>query len=200
MNKILKIMQNKISTLVGLIIIIAVALIAFGGVFSWQSYVVNKSNQLSVIKIEKTEWKSFCFNGNSICFKYPSKFCYDKNDCRDLYVIDNLDAFIIGGKIQNGTSEYIQPIVSIYYVNGIGQKDTEKYLRLNIPWTADKDNPNVFTTTTKYIPNYAGYSKDLKTLIWFKTNFACFFNCGQTEKTFLHSIKLDGVEIYGGGY
>jgi hypothetical protein len=197
------IQNKKVSTLIGTVIILAVAVAIFSGVFTWQKYVVSKYNLLQVVKIEKTEWKSFCFNGNSICFKYPSKFCYDKNNCRDLYVIDNLDAFIIGGKVKNGISEYIQPIVSIYYGNMVDKSTAEEYLRTKnsllkntpIPWTLSK-NELVFTTTSKFMPIYAAFSEETGYLVWFKTNFACFFDCGQVEKTFLHSIKLDTIEVY----
>jgi uncharacterized protein YceK len=149
-----------------------------------------------------TEWKNFSFNGDALSFKYPTQWCFDNNDCRNLYVTKNGDDISISQAQNQGTKEeYIEPMLSISYLDGVGQEGAEKYLKnkykLNgrISWTADKANPDVKIAELKNFRTFAAFSQSLGTLFSFSLQPACLFDC-QIDGAILNGIKLDGVSFY----
>ena len=69
-------MQKRISSLVGIIIIVAVSIVLFGGVFAWQHFATK--SQISINEpqassnTQNAEWKTY--NKFGIEFKYPQEW------------------------------------------------------------------------------------------------------------------------------
>ena len=67
--------EKGISTLVGIIIIVVVALILFGGIFAWQYYFVKTNNQSFVASapqdLRTTGWKTYTNTEYGFQMKYP---------------------------------------------------------------------------------------------------------------------------------
>jgi len=171
-------------------------------------------NQPNKTTNEDAGWKNFSWNGNSLSFKYPSKICYDNADvssCHEIKVMD-VDGIKIIGQTQNGgingggyEGEYIEPILKIYYANGLSQNEAENYLRDNkFPevksWSVKKGEIGEVSIAS-FADNskiHAAYSRELSTLVAFMNNadMACLIDCGVIENNIYHGIKLDGVEVY----
>ncbi|MEI7425629.1 MAG: hypothetical protein WCK16_01720 [Candidatus Moraniibacteriota bacterium] len=149
-----------------------------------------------------TEWKNFSFNGDALSFKYPTQWCFDNKDCRNLYVTRNGDDISISQAQNQGTKEeYIEPMFSISYLDGVGQEGAEKYLKNKykltgrILWTTDKVNPDVKIAELKNFRTFAAFSQNLGILFSFSLQPACLFDC-QIDGDILNSIKLDEVSFY----
>lgn len=67
-------MQNKISTSVGIIIILVAVAILFGGVFSYQYFSVQESQSINIVQptSRTTDWKTYTNNQLGFSFQYPS--------------------------------------------------------------------------------------------------------------------------------
>lgn len=71
-------MEKGISTLIGIIIIIAVVVAAFGGVFTYQYFVIKTQPVVQTDQIDQTAgWKTYTDAVNGITFQYPNKFNSD---------------------------------------------------------------------------------------------------------------------------
>jgi hypothetical protein len=99
--------QKEVSTLVGIIIIIVVAVVLFGGVFAYQQYLIQKSNiknQNENVKSQNgtEEWKTYANNEYGFELKYPNNWTF-YNPSSDQ------KAFIIGlyGDPINGSASMI---------------------------------------------------------------------------------------------
>ncbi len=66
--------MKKISTLVGITIIIATAVVLVGGVFAWQYFLINGMHPVKIVQpINQTaEWKTYISTKYQFSFKYPS--------------------------------------------------------------------------------------------------------------------------------
>jgi hypothetical protein len=98
------------TTLIGIIIIVAVAVVIFGGVFAYQYFAVKNNNQLQVLnenqnitdktKIDETAnlapsevegWKTYTNTEYGFEFKYPNEYYGEKN------IIVKENKFYVGG-------------------------------------------------------------------------------------------------------
>ncbi len=69
--------NEKISTLTGALIIVATAVVLFGGVFGWQYYLIQNSNlkpQNENVKSESGEWKTYTSENGYFSIQYPSQW------------------------------------------------------------------------------------------------------------------------------
>jgi hypothetical protein len=150
------------------------------------------------------EWKNFIFNGDALHFRYPSEWCFDDADCRNLYVTKQEKVFSLGlmQKEQSGSNgEFIDSILDISYVDSVDMKQAETYLKdayalhTDIQWTTDLNNPIVKIVHLSKEKVYAAFSEELHTLVAFRLQPACLLDC-KIDVEILNSITIDGVKVY----
>jgi uncharacterized protein YxeA len=101
--------MKKISTSVGIIIIIAIVVIIFGGSFAWQYFSVHKTNnniQKNSVSVDMNYWKTYTNDKYGFEVKYPVNFSISNNNGDDLGI--NINP--IGGDWRASTMFTVKPL------------------------------------------------------------------------------------------
>ena len=106
--------QKGISSLVGIVVIVATAVVAVGGVFVYEYYSVSKTEtpKIEALKNETVDWKTYKNNEYGFEIKYPKEW-RELQKWRPL--IDGIDGVILG---ERGEGDYVGINIDITTDNG----------------------------------------------------------------------------------
>jgi hypothetical protein len=166
--------MKKVSTLVGIIIIIAVAVILFGGVFAYQYILKSQQNSNFFASSQKTNqtqtvgWKTY--KNNVVEIKYPNNWKIGQNyiivgDSNLVFCPENLsdNSETVCKMIAEGTNNapsYVKGLIFLYVYDSVeninnpsykylGAKDG-KYYYLWDNFDSNKDVFNKMVSTFKF--------------------------------------------------